>query len=75
MFYFIFIYPVTEGEVINLSKSLQVKSTAGDDDIPESIVKQCIQLIKGPLAHIYNLSLTSGVFPDVWKTAKVTLKN
>jgi len=23
------------------------------------------------LAHIYNLSLNSGVFPDIWKTAKV----
>ena len=23
------------------------------------------------MAHIYNLSLNSGVFPDIWKTAKV----
>ena len=30
-----------------------------------------MQLIKGPLAHIYHLSLNSGVFPDIWKTAKV----
>ena len=66
----IFIYPVTE-EVIDLTKSLKGKPTAGDDDIPENIVKQCIQLIKGLLSHIYNLSLTSGVFPNVWKTAKV----
>jgi len=28
-------------------------------------------LNKGPLAHIYNLSLNSGVFSDIWKTAKV----
>jgi hypothetical protein len=42
-----------------------------DDDIPENLVKQCMQLIKGPLAHIYNLSLNSGVFPDIRKTAKV----
>jgi len=66
----IFIYPVTE-EVISLTKSLKGKPIAGDDDIPENPVKQCIQLIKGPLAHIYHLSLNSGVFPDVWKTAKV----
>jgi hypothetical protein len=66
----IFIYPVTE-EVISLTKSLKGKPTAGDDDIPENLFKQCIHLIKGPLAHIYNLSLNSGVFPDVWKTAKV----
>ena len=66
----IFIYPVTE-EVICLTKSLKGKPTAGDDDIPENLVKQCMQLIKGPLAHIYNLSLNSGVFPVIWKTAKV----
>jgi len=66
----IFIYPVTE-EVIDLTKSLKGKPTAGDDDIPENLVKQCIQLIKGLLSHIYNLSLTSGVFPNVWKTVKV----
>jgi len=66
-----FIYPVTEEEVISLTKSLKGKPNAGDNDIPENLVKQCMQLIKGPLAHIYNLSLNSGVFPDIWKTAKV----
>ena len=67
----IFIYPVTEEEVISLAKSLKGKPTAGYDDIHESLVKQGIQLIKGPLAHIYNVLLNSGVFPDEWKTAKV----
>jgi hypothetical protein len=67
----IFIYPVTEEEVISLTKSLNGKPTSGDDDIPENLVKQCILLIKGPLTHIYNLSLNSGVFPDLWKTAEV----
>jgi hypothetical protein len=66
----IFIYPVT-GEVISLTKSLKGKPTAGYDDMPDSLVEQCIQLIKGPLAHIYNASLGSGVFPDEWKTAKL----
>ena len=67
----IFIYPVTEKEVISLTKSLKGKPTAGDDDIFENLFKQCMQLIKGPLTHIYNLSLNSGVFPDIWKTAKM----
>ena len=51
----IFIYPVREEEVISLTKSLKGEPTAGDDDIPENLVKQCMQLIKGPLAHRYNL--------------------
>jgi hypothetical protein len=67
----LFIYPVTEEEVIGLTKSLKGKPTAGDDDIPENLVKQHVQLNKGPLTHIYNLSLNSGVFPDTWNTAKV----
>jgi hypothetical protein len=67
----LFTHPVTEEEVISLAKSLKGKPTSGDDDIPENLVKQCMHLIKGPLTHIYNLSLTSGVFPVLWKTAKV----
>jgi hypothetical protein len=67
----IFIYPVTEEEVISLTKSLKGKPTADYNNIPESLVKQCIQLIKWPLARIYNVSLSSGVFPDEWKTAEV----
>jgi hypothetical protein len=54
-----------------LDKNLKNKPRAGPDDIPESLVKQCIQLITGPLTHIYNLSLSLGVFQDEWKTAKV----
>jgi hypothetical protein len=50
---------------------LKDKLTAGYDDIPESLVKQCIQLIKGPLTHIYNVSLRPWVFPDEWTLAKV----
>jgi len=68
---YIFIHSVTQEEVISLTKSLKGKPTAGYDDIPESLVKQCIHLIKGPLAHIYNVSMNSGVFQDKWKTAKV----
>jgi hypothetical protein len=67
----VFIYPVTGEEIISLTKSLKGKLTSGDDDIPENLVKQCVHLIKGPFIHIYNLSLTSGVFPVLWKTAKV----
>ena len=46
--------------MISLTKSLKGNPTAGYDDIPESLVKQCIQLIKGTLTHIYNVSLNSG---------------
>jgi hypothetical protein len=66
-----FIYPLTDEEVTGLTKSLKWKPTAGDDGIPENLVKQCIKLIKRPLAHIYNLSLNSIGFQDIRKTANV----
>jgi hypothetical protein len=66
-----FIPPVTETEVVSLTKSLKGKPAAGFEDIPEYLVKQCIQLIKEPLTYIYNVSLNSGVFPNEWKMAKV----
>jgi len=53
---FLLVYHILPEEVIRLTKSLQGKPPAGDDDIPENLVKQCIQLIKGPLAHIYSLA-------------------
>jgi len=40
-----FIYPVTEEVIISFSKSLKGKPTALDDEIPENLFKQCMQLI------------------------------
>jgi hypothetical protein len=57
--------------VVSLAKNLKNKLTAGCDNISESLAKQCIQLIEGSLAHVYNVSLRSGGFSDEWKAAKV----
>ena len=61
----------TEHEIVNLAKSLKGKQAAGYDDIPEHIVKQCIQAIKKTLTHIFNTSFREGVFPKQWKLAKI----
>jgi hypothetical protein len=47
------------------------KLSAGINEIPDYVVKQCIKLLKKPLANIYNASLESGTFPDQLKIAKV----
>jgi hypothetical protein len=41
------------------------------DEIPDYVVKQCIKLLKKPLAYIYKALLESGTFPDQLKIAKV----
>jgi hypothetical protein len=43
----IFISSDTEEEVVSMAKNLKNKLTEGYDDIPESLVKQCIHSLKG----------------------------
>ena len=44
---------------------------AGYDNIPMSIIKESIQIISEPLAHIINLSIAYGIVPDQMKIARV----
>ena len=52
--------------------TLQLKKSVGMDGIPAFILKDCTNVLVGPLTHIINLSLTTGVIPTEWKTAKIT---
>jgi hypothetical protein len=66
-----FLVPVTEEEVLMVTSKLKGKFSAGYDEIPDNMVKQCIQFIKKPLTFIFNLSLCSGIFPNQVNIAKV----
>jgi hypothetical protein len=68
---FMFLVPVTEDEVLKVTSKLRGKLSAGYDEIPNNIVKQCIQFINKPLTFIFILSLCSGIFPNQMKIAKV----
>jgi hypothetical protein len=66
-----FLFPVTEIGVGKVTKNLKGKFSSGIDEVPDHVVKQCIAYIQKPLAHIYNVSLQSGTFPDRLKLARV----
>jgi hypothetical protein len=62
------IIPVTEAEIIGIIKSLKSKNTAGYDGISTKILKYCAHIsISKPLTYICNMSVASGVFPDICK--------
>jgi hypothetical protein len=67
----LFLSPITENEIVKLAKSLKNKFTSGYDDVPDAIVKQCIEVLKKPLTDIFNESLESGIFPEQLKVEKV----
>ena len=43
----------------------------GADRIPVEILKDAVNLVSKPLTLIYNASLEKGIFPQIWKLARV----
>ena len=46
--------------------------SAGPDEIPTNVIKSISPYISDILAHIINSSLSTGVFPDELKNAKIS---
>ena len=47
--------------------SLKTHKSAGYDDISYNVIKNCFGELCDPLLHIFNLSSSSGIFPDSLK--------
>ena len=52
--------------------SLNVWKSTGPDGFSNSLLKECAEVLSPPLAHVFNCSLQSGVFPTVWKQGLVS---
>lgn len=59
-------------DVQDAIKKLKSKSTTGPDLLPQYLFKGCSELLIKPLTFLFNLSLTSKMFPEKWKITKVT---
>ena len=65
-----FVEPVVEDEVASIIKSLKI-SSAGWNSISACVVKKTCDAFLTPLTHVMNLSVTTGVFPNELKVARV----
>ena len=63
--------PTDTEEVKKIILNLKSNKAAGDDNVRPSLIKRCCESLAGPITHIINLSLSSGVVPDKLKVAKV----
>ena len=61
---------ISDEEVLKIIESLPNKSV-GPASIPIRLLKVVADIIVIPLCAIINLSFATGVFPEVWKVAKV----
>ena len=62
--------PILVDSVISTLKNLKASKSKGLDKIPAKILKY----IAPPLTVIFNLSLSTGIYIDKWKHARVYLR-
>lgn len=61
---------ISEDEVLDAIR--KVKSGAvGLDNIPLEFVKMLLPIVGGIITYLFNLTISSSTFPDIWKSAKV----
>ena len=65
-----FVQPVIEDEVASIINFLTM-SSAGWDSISARVVKMTYDAFVTTLTHVLNLSVTTGVFPNKLKVARV----
>lgn len=58
-------------DIAEAIRKLKPKFSSGVDGVPGFVIKGCGQLFIPILKHIFNMSLSSGVFPSLWKKAVV----
>ena len=67
----IFIQPTDSEEIANIISTLNMNKSSGPNSIPYKILNLLKKDISKQLADLFNLSLSSGVFPSLLKIAKV----
>ena len=66
-----FLAPVTFGEFQKVITNLKRGNSLGLDGLSTNILKELACVMHVPLLHILNVSISSGIFPEVWKSARV----
>ena len=59
------------GEIVDIIKGFQSKSSYDTDGISMKMLKAVAIEISSPLAHIFNLSLKTAIFPSSLKLSRV----
>ena len=62
----------TNDTVLKLINSLPLNKASGLDGISCRLLKEAAPVVVPSLTHIINLSITTGIFPDEWKLARVS---
>ena len=65
------VHYISQVDIENSIRKLKASTSAGLDLIPPFVIKANIDNFIYPLLILFNLSLSTGIFPDIWKTSKI----
>ncbi|CAF4761859.1 unnamed protein product [Pieris macdunnoughi] len=63
---------INRDEVYRFLKHVDLNKSPGPDNIPPVFIVNCADSLTLPLSILFQLSLTSGVVPTLWKSAYIT---
>lgn len=66
-----FMQPALPSDILNIIRSLKNTNSVGYDDICTKVVKFIAEIICEHLAHILNMAISAGVYPENLKVTKV----
>ena len=67
-----YLFKTNSNEIKKLINKLNNKKSSGYDELSAKFLKLCSPYISAPLSTIFNKSISSGIYPDLLKTARVT---
>jgi len=59
--------PLSENDVLTALKNLDASKGPGPDGIPPAFLKNLAEELTLPFHHLFNMSLKTGIFPEIWK--------
>ena len=65
------ITPILSSKVLELLLKLSVRKATGLDGISSKLLKMAAPVIATSITDLYNCSISTGVFPEEWKLARV----
>lgn len=65
------VVPFTCEEIELAMGSFKPKKSFGPDEIPMMVLKQCFDVLRDHLSHLFRLITDTGVIPETWKLARL----
>ena len=63
---------ISSREIFKLIQKIPGNKASGLDNISARLLKEAATVVTHSLTYIINISITTGIFPNSWKIAKVT---